>query len=284
MGAVIWLASYPKSGNTWFRIVLSNLLSNEDEPVCINNLRGSIACARNIFDDLVGIEASDLTETEIEQIRPDVYQHLSDKAEKQVFLKIHDAYTYIDTQTPLIPDQATLGAVYIIRNPLDIVVSYAHHRSQDYDTIIARMNDEEFTLCNDSERLNTQFPQKLLSWSRHVRSWTDICTSPVCIIRFEDMKINPWETFKKALCFSQLKFDTNQLQKALQFSSFEELQQQEKKGNFRERHIDSNMFFRKGEIGSWRGELNRSQVQRVIEKHGDVMKKFGYLDELYEFI
>ncbi len=73
---IVWLASYPKSGNTWMRAFLSNYLADGDKPVDINSLDtgGPIASARTIFDEAVGVEASDLTQDEIERYRPRVYR------------------------------------------------------------------------------------------------------------------------------------------------------------------------------------------------------------------
>ncbi|HJX72016.1 MAG TPA: hypothetical protein VJ346_08695, partial [Bacteroidales bacterium] len=68
---IVWLASYPKSGNTWFRIFLTNLLNHTNEPVDINNLYPStIASSRSLFDEATGLESSDLTLDEIELLRP----------------------------------------------------------------------------------------------------------------------------------------------------------------------------------------------------------------------
>ena len=66
--------------------------------------------------------------------------------------------------------------------------------------------------------------------------------------------------------------------KALELSSFEELQRQEKEHGFKEKSPSSDMFFRKGEVGSWREELTQKQVKHVIQDHKEVMRRFNYLD------
>ena len=81
MSNIIWLASYPKSGNTWFRVFLANFLRDADEAVDINHLNMMlIASARWLFDAATGVEASDLTPEEIERWRPAVYEHLVQEA------------------------------------------------------------------------------------------------------------------------------------------------------------------------------------------------------------
>ena len=108
MGNIIWLASYPKSGNTWFRIFLTNLRGDNDQPADINDLDCTpIASARESFDDEVGIEASDLTPDEIDRLRPAVYETLAAHADEPLFMKVHDAYTLVDGASPLFPKTAT---------------------------------------------------------------------------------------------------------------------------------------------------------------------------------
>lgn len=278
MGGIIWLASYPKSGNTWFRVFLSNLLGEQDKPADINELhRTPIASARGIFDDEVGIEASDLTPDEIDRLRPEVYEKLASDADETLFMKVHDAYTLVDDNVPLFPNSATQGAIYIIRNPLDVAVSFAHHSGWDYDRTISEMADEKAAFCSKTRSLHNQLRQKLLTWSEHVLSWTKQTAFPVCVLRYEDMKQRPAETFGRAVRFAGLDYTEKQIEKALSMCTFEELQRQEREKGFQEKSPASDMFFRKGEVGSWRNELNSKQAEQIIEDHRGVMTRFGYL-------
>lgn len=280
MSGIIWLASYPKSGNTWFRIFLTNLLRNGDVPASINELENTpIASARGIFDDNVGIEASDLTAGEIDQLRPELYCHLAQAAEEPLFMKIHDAYTLLPDNRPLIPAEATTGAIYFIRNPLDVAVSNSHHNGTGYDAAIARMADDDAIISFKPSRLHDQLRQKLHSWSSHVLSWTDSAPFPVCLLRYEDMKDKPMETFTRAVRFSGLDHSEAEIEKALRFSSFDILQQQEETADFRERSAAARRFFRKGESGSWRQELTGTQAAQIVADHVAVMRRFGYLDD-----
>jgi aryl sulfotransferase len=279
MKGIIWLASYPKSGNTWFRIFLTNLLRDADAPVSINELESSpIASARGIFDHSMGFEASDLTADEVDRLRPELYIHLADNAEETLFMKIHDAYTQVADRVPLIPEEATDGALYFIRNPLDVAVSFAHHNGSDYDTAVSRMADEAFAFCGKPDRLYNQLRQKLLSWSGHVLSWVDQTSFPVCLLRYEDMKSLPLETFTKAVRFAGLDHTRDQIQMALGFSSFDIVQKLEEAEGFQEKSPSAKRFFRKGKVGSWREELNDRQAQQIVHDHREVMRRFGYLD------
>jgi aryl sulfotransferase len=285
MSGIVWLASYPKSGNTWFRIFLTNLLRDGDEPASINELENTpMASARGLFDENIGIEASDLTADEIDRLRPELYRYLADTTREQLYMKIHDAYTDVAPDRPLIPTEATAGAIYFVRNPLDVAVSNAHHSGTDYDTAIANMADDTLSYCRKVDRLHDQLRQKLLSWSNHVLSWTDRAPFPVCLLRYEDMKVAPLATFARAVRFAGLDYGEVQIEKAIRFSAFDILQQQEETDDFRERSPVANRFFRKGQSGSWREELTAEQVARVVRDHAGVMRRLGYLDEHGEVV
>lgn len=285
MNGIIWLASYPKSGNTWFRIFLTNLLRDSDTPANINELESTpIASAREIFDQHIGFEASDLSADEIDRLRPELYCYLAEEQEDPLFMKIHDAYTLVAGNQPMIPAAATGGALYFIRNPLDVAVSFAHHNGTDYDTAIANMADDAFTFCGKPKRLHKQLRQKLLTWSDHVLTWADTAPFPVCLLRYEDMKAQPLETFSRAVRFAGLPHNEEQINKALAFSTFEVVQQQEEAEGFQEKSAAATRFFRKGQSGSWREELTAAQVQRIVADHREVMQRFGYLDKDGEIV
>ena len=277
---IIWLASYPKSGNTWFRIFLSNLLQDANAPANINDLEKTpIASARGFFDEAMGFEASDLTADEIDRLRPDLYTHLAETSKEQLFMKIHDAYTLAADNLPLIPQTATDSALYFIRNPLDVAVSFAHHSGWTYDKAVTKIADSSFAFCSKSDRLHNQLRQKLLSWSNHVMSWVDCAPFPVCVLRYEDMHLKPLETFSRAARFARLARTPEQIQKALAFSSFDRVQEQESADGFKEKSPSSSLFFRKGKIGSWREELTDQQAKQIVCDHQEVMRRFGYLDK-----
>ncbi|NJK96875.1 MAG: sulfotransferase domain-containing protein, partial [Bacteroidales bacterium] len=122
---IIWLASYPKSGNTWFRAFLANLLHPGDKPADINELEGGpIASSRALFDEATGLSSSDLTPAEIENLRPFVYRYIARNSTEIIFHKIHDAYTLTSEGVALVPAEATRCAIYFVRNPLDVAVFF----------------------------------------------------------------------------------------------------------------------------------------------------------------
>lgn len=283
MGGIVWLASYPKSGNTWFRAFYTNLLEDGDTPVSIDRLGPRfIASSRMLFDSYAGVESSDLTLLEIERLRPRVYEDISRQEGKTgaaIFMKIHDAFTINDEGHPIISPEATRGALYFLRNPLDVAVSFAHHNACDIDSMIRRMADENYCFSDKPGTLFPQFRQRLCSWSSHVTGWVEGLGERLHLMRYEDMVLNTEETFTRAVQFAGLPDDPARIRKALDFSEIGEMQKQEQSTGFKEKKQKARSFFRKGKIGSWRGVLTHSQVQRIIHDHYDVMKQFNYLDQ-----
>ena len=278
MGAIYWLSSYPTSGNTWFRTFLQNVQHGGDAPVDINELHtGSIASARGWLDQVLGFDTADMRPAEIEAVRPMVYDW-SLETEGLEYHKIHDAYTFLPSGEPLVSARATKGAVYFIRNPLDIVSSLANHLQCSRDDAIDRMGNPDFAFARSARGLNSQTRQLLLTWSGHVESWVDAPSLNIEVLRYEDMLADGMATFTRAAHFLELTDDAARIEMALKFSQFDRLKAQESDKGFKEKPAHTASFFRQGKSGGWRGELTDAQVARIIADHGPVMRRFGYLD------
>lgn len=272
---ILWLASYPKSGNTWLRLFLCNYLFNPDSPSPINEARrigpsdASIALYRR-----VGGQAADLSDqrTALMLRRKVIAAHSANGADVN-FMKTHnvnaDAHGHL-----LIPTELTRGALYVIRNPLDVVVSYAHHYACDHDTAVKSLGSDHNVITPDT----TIVQQYLGNWSNHVRSWERAKGFPTRVIRYEDMQAAPEDTFSAAIAFIGAPSDPARLAKAIQFSSFDEAKKQENNDGFIERPAHSKAFFRSGKVGEGREKLSPELIERVIADHGAVMRKYGYLD------
>lgn len=287
-GAIHWLASYPKSGNTWTRVLFTNYLRDGDQPADINSLDGGpIASARSVFDEHVGVEASDLTQSEIERLRPPVYDEVSREIVRlrergdhpePALMKVHDAITDTVDGVPIIPASATAGAIYLVRDPRDVVESFAHHSGKSVEWMAARLADEGMSFVENETKMHNQLRQRLLSWSDHVRSWVDATTLRVHVVRYEDLIESPVDTFAAMVHFVGLDVDRSRIEKAVRFSSFDTLQEQETRGGFGEKLPRSASFFRQGRARAWESSLDPAIALRIKSDHADVMRRFGYLD------
>jgi hypothetical protein len=277
MGKIVWLASYPKSGNTWLRTFLTNFWRNKPEPADINDLDGGpIAGARQWFDEIAGVEASQLLDEEILAFRPAVYRRAAAESTDTLYLKIHDAYTIQPDGEPLVPADVTQGAIYILRNPLDVVISFSHHNDQTIAKTIRLLNDPQAMLARTHQKIHEQLPQRLLTWSQHVQSWLEQTSFPVHAIRYEDMQRDPITTFTSVVRFLEMPDEPERIARAVQHAAFETLQSQEKQHGFRERYSPS-PFFRQGRTGQWQDRLTSEQIACICQEHAAIMQRFGYL-------
>lgn len=280
MAKIVWLASYPKSGNTWMRILLANYLQNGDAPVNINKLQSApIASARMWFDEWVGLQASTLDDETVDRLRPEVYKLMARSEEKTLFMKAHDAWRRTGGDD-LFPASITACAVYIVRNPLDMAASCANHWNVAVSRAVERLCDSGHELKGLSGNLSDQLPQWLGSWSDHVRSWLDDSGLPVHLVRYEDLHARPEETFSEVVKACGLEWNMDRVRKAVQFSSFGVSQQQERRNGFHEKPMNAaSGFFRSGKVGMWQKELTPELADCIRRTHSATMRRLGYLRE-----
>jgi len=278
-GNIFWLSSYPKSGNTWVRAFIANLCHEDSEPVDINRLNtGDIASSRQWVESALNFDIHELTHDEIDRLRPQAYLCLSQKMTQPLCVKIHDAYTLLPDGTPLVPAEASRGALCIVRNPLDVAVSFAHHCNCSIDLAIEHMGNPDYAFADGIHKSYPQLRQKLLTWSEHVNSWLDADAIPCLWVKYEDMKFYSCETFTRIARFLRLNHSPEAIQNALDNCDIKRLQAQEAEAPFRERRFDAPSFFRKGITGDWKTALSKGQVNKVIADHGEVMTRLGYLN------
>lgn len=272
---IVWIASYPKSGNTWFRAVLNNLESESSEPTSINKMDISgIASSRSMFDQLSGFSSSDLSLDEIELYRPLVYKQLSEDSEETIFLKVHDAWSRNKAGNPLFPQELTKGVIYIIRHPLDVAVSLSHHNAEQVEESMRKMNDLSYGLCLGKKRLFNQLPQKMLSWSDHVRSWVIDSGLRVHVLRYEDMIDNPHRAFARGLEFLGIQFTEEELNEAVKNSDFSTLKKQEQSEGFVEKPINASSFFRKGHKSDWVNHVKKESAEAFLQENEEIFRRF----------
>lgn len=282
MAGVIWLASYPKSGNTWLRLLLANLVGGGDQPARINNmgLNGRYLVKRDGVDEVTQIDSDLLSHHEADRLRPLLAQYYAAEmaaAGCDAFVKVHDAYRRLDDGTPLLGWGTARAALYIVRDPRDVAVSLAFHNNDTLDESIARVGSNDHTLSRGINHRLPQLPQLLSDWSSHVRSWTRQRDVETHVLRYEDLRADPVAVFSRAVAFLGLDATPEAVERAVRHADFAELQRQEAETPFRERLRESTApFFRSGRAGGWVDSLSPEQAAAIVADHGEVMAEFGY--------
>lgn len=274
MGNIVWMASYPKSGNTWVRAFLHNYIADSDTPSNINNLGDFFANESNAswYKPLAHNDLLQLDRTTICQLRANVQRNIAASRRGTIMVKTHNflgAYEGL----PLHDMSITSGAISVVRNPLDVVPSLADHFGLGIDDAIEFMASDNTGTPTDDNNVASV----LASWSTHVESWTRDQSGATCILRYEDLLDEPRTHFAALTQFLGLPDDSKRLDRAIAHSSFSKLKKLEEQSGFVERSPNSSRFFRAGRKNLWPDILEPAQVQRIVDDHREVMAKFDYI-------
>ena len=278
MPGIYWLASYPKSGNTWIRIFLANVILNQKTPLSINETESVCPSEASVmwFQPIVDKPVEELSEEDIAKIRRQAQERAVSLNKNIIPMKTH-SYMGLNLGHAIFSMKATIGAVYIIRDPRDIVLSFADHFGKNVDAAIGYLNREKLQMTTTEGEPVVNVHEFISTWSHHVASWTVSRHPRFLVIRYEDLKENTQELFRKICHHMGITRDEERIERAIRFSSFKCLQKQEEKEGFKEKSSHSNVFFRKGRSGVWKDVLTPEQVARIVKDHEKMMRRFGYL-------
>jgi aryl sulfotransferase len=272
----IWLASYPKSGNTWFRALLTAYEDSQGD-VDINKLAARHAARERLFERYLACDGSLLTIDETFVARRALYLFLADTNTSGAPQKVHDANLALANGQLLFPPEATAAVVHLVRHPFDVAVSYAYHLglAPNFDRCIDNM-------CNPDFRVDglvyAQMPQVQSDWSNHARSWLEMPDVRRVTLRYEDMLADGVGSLMQALrvMYPDVAPDPERVRRAVEATSFGKLQAQEAASSFRERPVKSEAFFRSGKAGDWQNHLTPAQCDRLAETLAPAMNRLGY--------
>ena len=278
-GTIDWIVSYPKSGSTWLRLMLTSCLDPEDAPLDINR-RGvthGTSGARWLIDEQLGIASSDLLPGERLSLIPDAFRLAAERADARLWFKVHDRQMRLPDGRWLFPEAVSGAAIYLVRNPLDVAVSLAFHIGDgDFDRAIALINNPDAVIGG---RGDGQAAQGIGSWSGHVASWLDGQPIPVRVVRYEDMLAAPLAALQSVIGAraDRIQVTPDRLSRAVAQTDLARLQAQESAAGFAEAPRRDQPFLRSGRSGEGRERLSAAQVECVIRAHGETMRRFGYL-------
>lgn len=268
---IVWIASYPKSGNTWVRCLISSLFSDGAEPdlgelgnFCPNG------ADRQWLENILDIPTDDLTPQELVSARADAYRAVAEGKSLRC-IKVHDCY-----DPELFPPEATAGIVYIVRDPRDVAPSFAHHFEVSLDEAITRMAKADFTVGRSINRLHPQSPQVYGAWASQAETWLESKAAPFLLLHYENLLTEPVAQVSRLAEFLGLGSDQQLAARAVQACSFDILRQTEAVAGFGERLGHMDHFFRQGKSGTWREVMNPAQEARILRDHGGTMRKLGY--------
>ena len=273
---IIWLASYPKSGNTWVRIFLNTIFYTNNE-LNINNIKikqfPNREHFKNILDDFGDIEG--VIKNSLNA------QYAINLDNKIKFLKTHSA-CWKSNKGIFTNNENTLGVIHIVRDPRNIITSLKKHFGKiNYESALKFMQDERKFLGSKNNKEENDVATLISSWSNNYKSWKKF-EKNYFLIKYEDLIENPNKEFLKLIYYlkdiTNFEFDEIKIKKAITDCNFENLKKQEKQKGFIEASKDSDQnFFSLGPNNNWKKFLD-NDIRRKIENSFRVeMEELNYL-------
>lgn len=277
MSGYYWIASYPKSGNTWVRLALSHLVQPDAEiPEAAVEGFAPNASQRVDFDDALDVESTDLTLAEAEDLRPYVHRLMAATAPGPLFRKVHDAWTLTATGEPLFPPEVTKGTIHIVRDPRDVAISLADFWAMDVDRIIDLMADPTCNIGASSYQPTHLLLQRLLGWSGHARSWLEAPGRTPCLVHYEELVRDTEATLARIAGYAGINCGPDAIARVVAATRFDALRAREEERGFAGGQKAGRLFFRSGRSGVWRDTLTAAQAARIERSHAEMMERLGY--------
>ena len=279
---IIWIASYPKSGNTLVRSILSSYLFTSDGNFKFELLNYIKQFPSRYIFDKINVDIDNKFEVEKNYIKA---QKLINSFNKSNFLKTHSAYK-LNYHYNFTNFENTLGAIYIVRDPRNVVTSFSNHYDITLEESLECMTSKSFYI---GKGFKTDFPTFVGSWSYNYNSWKSEELKNRCLlIKYEDLINQKEDTIIQILQFIaklskiKLKLNKKKLQNSIKTTDFEYLQNLEKEKGFVEAMTskikDKKIkFFYLGPKNNWEKTLNEEIKKKIEINFKKEMIELGYI-------
>jgi len=272
---ILWLASYPKSGNTYLRTILSAYFFSKNGEFTFDLLKNIQKFpSLNHFKSL-NVNCNDEKDIFRNYIR--AQEDINKKKKQIIFLKTHSSFCKIGGYQ-FTDQKNTLGAIYVIRDPRNVALSMANYFSCTNEQAVKSILNPEFDLLEDG---NKNFRNYLGTWSFHFNSWKR--QNNVLIIKYEDLVSNPKTQIYKVFDFmarlikSKINIDEPKLTKSIDNTKFQTLKRLEKKIGFAENLGRKNDFFNRGVKNDFKKFLEPRLKKEIEIKFKKDLDELGYL-------
>ena len=279
---IIWLASYPKSGNTWVRHFLASLIYSNQGKVGLEKLGFIMQYPkRDQFEKLI-TNFDDFNQIKKNWINS---QNLINSDNKLNIFKTHHVLCSVGKDN-FTDKKNTLGAIYIVRDPRNVISSILYHFNlSNTEEALNFIKREDKFIGNMKNKVNYPLLTLIGSWKTNYNSWKFFGKN-FLLVKYEDLILNPNTEFKRIANYitytTNIKFSEEQIKKGIDESSFENLQKFEDKNGFIESIKDPEnkkrkKFFNLGPRNNWKKSLDKKFVYKIESSFNNEMKELGYI-------
>ena len=279
---IIWLASYPKSGNTWVRHFLASLIYSNQGKDGLEKLGFIMQYPkRDQFEKLV-TDLDDFNQIKKNWINS---QNLINSDNKLKIFKTHHILCSLGKDN-FTDEKNSLGAIYVVRDPRNVISSILYHFNlSNTDEALNFIQTEEKFIGNLKNKVNYPLHTLIGSWKTNYNSWKFFGKN-FLLVKYEDLILSPNTEFKRIANYitntTNIKFSEEQIKKSIEESSFENLQKlEDEKGFIESVKIPENKkrkkFFNLGPGNNWKKILDKKFVNEIENSFKDEMKELGYI-------
>ena len=277
---IIWIASYPKSGNTWVRSIISSYFFSKTGDFDFSLLKNiSLYPGPKYFKNVID-KPGDVS-LFWEHSQKNIIQN-----QKRTFLKTHNALVALNNRS-FTTAKTTLGAIYIIRDPRNILSSLKNHYGfKDYNETFEFMKNKKKYIWDIRKKNDYSGFQFLGSWSDHYKSWTKIPKFKTLLIKYEDLQKDCYSTSHKIIKFiltldtQNIELDEKKLFRSIETTKFDVLKKKEIDYGFEEsikvNDVNRSFFFL-GPENNWKKSLPKEILSKVENEFKDDLNHFNYL-------
>ena len=276
---IFWLASYPKSGNTWIRTFISTYYFTNNDTFEFSNLKNIKQFPHERFFD------KDIRNINSAISSWDGVQKKINNQNKIIFLKTHSALATINNYK-FTSKKHSIGAIYIVRDPRNVITSLSNHYELNFEQSLKFMTNSRKYLLNNNDINNFGNFTFLSSWSEHYKSWKNNKQFNIFFIRYEDLESKTLDTFREIILFinkildKHEKIDVDRVKKIISSIDFDKLKNKEKKTGFPEAVTDKNKkkinFFYLGKKNKWNKILTNQEIEILNKKFEKDLRVLNY--------
>lgn len=279
---ITWLASYPKSGNTWLRALLTSYLYTSDGTFDFKTISKIYQFPSKKF--FKNYSKSYLNIPDTAEFWIDAQIKINNDENFRVF-KTHNAFLNVNNYN-FTNKKNTNGCIYIARDPRNIITSITNHYEMNYEEALEWMINDKGLLFKKEGNQYTDF-QFLSSWRNHYKSWVNSKEFPILPIRYEDIESKPISTMRNVINFLikigklDTSFDESKAKKCIENCNFENLKKKEEEEGFKEAPIGQKsgkkiIFFNLGKKNDWKKILPENIKDKMNKIFDKDLKKWGY--------
>ena len=276
---IIWIASYPKSGNTYLRSFISSYFFSKKGKFDFNLLLNVLQFPSVKF-------TKKNLNSKLEASQNWIYnQKQFFSGENIHFIKTHNTLDHYEGNN-FTSKNLSLGAIYIVRDPRNLITSMTHHYSLNYDQAYKKLIDQNASLLERSLENDFSNFTFLGSWSSHYKSWKNSKDFETLFLKYEDLENNKYETFKKIVQFinnlkkKKIPLNEKKLLNSIKSTNFSNLRNKEENEGFEEsvysKSGEKKRFFNLGFNNRWQKILPKNILLKLNNNLQNDLNDLGY--------